>query len=403
MQGNRPTWCLIALVGACGGGKSPPGKPDASTDRPDAVEVDALPIESVLDPTFGMDGVVESTLLTNWFDPIRAALAPNDAIVVGGRARTPQDACGVMRFSADGAVDTTFGTDGLATVQFPNSTGCQLGGIAIQNTSVLVGLRVLSNPTVVVLCRLTANGTLDATFGNSAAGVAGCAATSSALSAYGIAVLADQTIHFGANWDLYRYTANGTLAGTLSIFSDDPVYVKRRKAGGIFVTALATRDVKVTAYSSAHAPVAAYGTNGTANAVVTIEFQDFAMNLRSDDRVLVGAKNDAQMIALAQLTAAGAPDPTWGTNGTALFDVEDGPGESDVGAIAIRTNGDAFVFTGSRVLAVDASAEPVPSFGTNGTLDAEGLGIMTDTLIQSTGKLVAVGTYGGDLQLVRFP
>ena len=201
-MGNLSRVALLLLLGCEGGRGGYSGPLDAVPG------VDAPPRSTVLDLEFGDEGVVQSDLLE---DGIRVAVQADGMIVVAGRLGIAGAGCGAVRFTADGALDPSFGNAGLATIEFPASEGCGVGGLAIQGTSILVGIRAFTTPTLIVLCRLTATGTLDPTFGNTGAGLAGCAATEEALFAQGVAVMPDQTIRFAADHDVYRYDPDGAV------------------------------------------------------------------------------------------------------------------------------------------------------------------------------------------------
>jgi uncharacterized delta-60 repeat protein len=75
-----------------------------------------LTTTGLVDPTFGALGLASTTTLEN---AAGVALQPDGNIVIAGTAGTGDARdFGVARFTSAGAIDTSFGTDGLVTVDF---------------------------------------------------------------------------------------------------------------------------------------------------------------------------------------------------------------------------------------------------------------------------------------------
>jgi uncharacterized delta-60 repeat protein len=88
-------------------------------------------------------------------------------IVVAGVSQGPTTAFSVGRFNLDGTLDTTFATNGLATTNFTGSTNDQANAVAIQSDGsiVVAGSPTLGGIPQFGLLRYTANGILDTSFG----------------------------------------------------------------------------------------------------------------------------------------------------------------------------------------------------------------------------------------------
>jgi uncharacterized delta-60 repeat protein len=120
-----------------------------------------------LDPTFGNGGKVV-TSITNCgtgvcnLDPVGAMLQPNDEIVVGLASGASAFAVGAVRYLSNGSLDSTFGRAGFAPavagIGTPNAVALQPDGKII-----VAGETGGISFTVV---RYNANGTVDTTFGN---------------------------------------------------------------------------------------------------------------------------------------------------------------------------------------------------------------------------------------------
>jgi uncharacterized delta-60 repeat protein len=135
-----------------------------------------------LDPTFGTNGIVTSSLTYNGFNN-SLAVQSNGDIVVAGVSNGPTKEFTVARFLPTGALDTSFGVNGIASAQFSTGAGeaDEARSVAIQtfeepgpnNTTVpeqfiVVAGDTNSGPAGVDfgVARFDSTGKLDPTFGN---------------------------------------------------------------------------------------------------------------------------------------------------------------------------------------------------------------------------------------------
>jgi uncharacterized delta-60 repeat protein len=126
--------------------------------------------KGALDVSFGSGGVTRFGLGNS----NAIALQPDGRIVVGGQKQLPSGTPGFIptsaafaRFNADGTPDATFGSGGIAAF-LPPSGQDWINGIAIQPDGMIVGagyVTTTSGHNGLVL-RATASGTLDTTFGS---------------------------------------------------------------------------------------------------------------------------------------------------------------------------------------------------------------------------------------------
>ena len=128
-----------------------------------------------LDKTFGNGGIALTTL-SNIGASVVLFPSNGDIVTVGGNANaTPQGtaAIAVVRFLPNGALDTSFGTQGVTNIGFADnprdSTGAVSGALQGDGKIVVLGLWQhevqFSYVDVIGIARLNANGTLDNTFG----------------------------------------------------------------------------------------------------------------------------------------------------------------------------------------------------------------------------------------------
>jgi uncharacterized delta-60 repeat protein len=126
-----------------------------------------------LDTTFGSNGLVQLTPTSGYYNEIWSlAIEPSDGkILIGGdidNGNPTYDDFAVARLNTNGALDTTFGSAGIASTSF--SSGSDRGfGMAVQSDGkiVLAGTSYDGNQTSQFgVARFTTTGALDSTFGS---------------------------------------------------------------------------------------------------------------------------------------------------------------------------------------------------------------------------------------------
>jgi uncharacterized delta-60 repeat protein len=181
-----------------------------------------------LDTTFGTGGIVVFNGSKSPYAPehfaLDAALQPDGKIDVIDGAPVYPAVFTVVQFTANGALDTSFGKSGQVTISFSGSGGGGARDLVIQPASagstegkiVVVG-SVNQQNGVMGLVRLNPGGTLDKTFGNggiveTTIGTAGNAVSNFnvALQSNGQIVVAGQNSS-GAGAVVARYNSNGSL------------------------------------------------------------------------------------------------------------------------------------------------------------------------------------------------
>jgi uncharacterized delta-60 repeat protein len=185
-----------------------------------------------LDPTFGGGlGFVIGPITTNVgaslsgiSDPTSVAVEPDGSILVAVPDHTADGlSFGVHLLSAEGTLDTSFGTGGTADVALPAGfTAFNSGASALLVESdgqiVVVGTVYANGPSETLVARFNADGTPDSTFGTGGVevldpttlGVAGLTFRYAALQSNGQVVLAGDA-------DALRLTAAGALDPTFGI------------------------------------------------------------------------------------------------------------------------------------------------------------------------------------------
>ncbi|MDX6684484.1 MAG: hypothetical protein QOF86_612, partial [Baekduia sp.] len=236
--------------------------------------------------------------------PTDVLVLPDGRILVGATALTgtggTTPAMLVARLSAGGQLDTSFGTNGIATVT--TSGGVSLGGLARQSTGaiVLAGNHGVSATSAGVLARLTPDGAPDGAFGTGGGQVrvllGGAGTHLNDLAVDG----ADRLVATG--WR----SSGGSARGQLTVARFTPL-------GAIDAT-----------YGTSHPGFALTDLDAAPAATYDVEGRKLA--LAADGRALVAATVQAagtgpHLVGLAQFTPNGAVDPAFGTGGTATQDV----------------------------------------------------------------------------------
>ena len=125
-----------------------------------------------LDTGFGTGGEARAAF-TNFINtPNDAALQPNGDIVVVGDAENATDTVNefaLARFTAAGALDSSFGTGGKVTTSFGGVLNPATAVLVQPNGDILVGgsdLKAAKTRTLTALARYTPHGSLDTSFGS---------------------------------------------------------------------------------------------------------------------------------------------------------------------------------------------------------------------------------------------
>ncbi len=147
----------------------------------------------ILDSTFGTNGYTTKDINNNADMGFATDIQPDGKIVVAGNTVSGSNwVFAVMRFNADGTLDTQFGTNGIDTLE-AGGHGSEAYGVKVQTNGkiVVTGYTTVFGQYKFSTMRLNTDGTVDTTFGN--AGVA-VNSISNDDGAYGMALQADGKI-----------------------------------------------------------------------------------------------------------------------------------------------------------------------------------------------------------------
>jgi uncharacterized delta-60 repeat protein len=309
-----------------------------------------------LDTSFGTNGLATGILV-----PAQSGLAvqPNGQIItagvnLAGPATSPIR--GTTRLNADGTVDTTFGTDGTATIPVTlagQATGIGPQAVLVQpdgkilvagSASVQTGRR--TGVTDGVVARLNANGTLDTTFGTGgltlitanqfpsglgldAAGDIFALPMQSQLTQQGVTELSPSG-QLDATVTPEPLTATSAGA-TFDTTNDQFVYARLVSPNGsrTLTDAEIQRFTTAGTVASSTGPFTFAGTSGSvkdAPSVVTVlpNGQALLLGIHSNGPTI--AEQQAAVQAFALANPNGTLDSSFGTGGTALTNLNLGGG-----------------------------------------------------------------------------
>jgi len=318
-----------------------------------------------LDTSFGTNGWTSTTIGAN-SQAAAVAVQSDGKIVVGGSANGD---FAVVRYNADGSLDTGFGTSGKTTVDFAGSTD-GIYGLALQSDGKIVATGQACTAGGVAqfgTVRLTTSGALDTSFNTT--GKVQTALGSSQDTAYGVVIQSDGKI---------------VVAGSSSQSGLYNVAVVRYTSAGALDTSFNSTGKVLTNLVGP-----SYGSSA------------YSVALQSDGKIVVGGSVGTaagSSLAVWRYTTAGALDTTF--NGTGQATISSASYntaysvavQSDGKIVAAGSTGTVSVtdFIAAR-LNTNGSADT--SFGSSGTVatDFGANEVARGVLVQSDGSIVAAG------------
>ena len=395
-----------------------------------------------LDPTFGNGGVV-TTSFPNGSAGVGSFEQSNGDIVAVAQVDFVNGAgtgIGLVRYTSTGALDNTFGTDGITNTSFAGFIFTPFGFAVQTNGDILVAGEAISSAGGIEfgLARYTSNGILDPTFGNGGlvttlVGTRVDVPTAMLLQPNGKIVMAGfEVAQEGiapGKMSMVRYNSNGSLDTTFG-------------TGGIsLVTDIITGPDALAMLSNGN--YLAVGQTGTSKTGVEVELNSKGVLLsKVTSGTLVAALSSSQSglnptifqsngdyivavtsctfhsecrgtkIGVSRFLETGTVDTTFNATSFESFDPKQ---TTSVGkAIALQANGQIVVAglinLDSPILGglarLDANGELDTTFGTTnpfgGCCTVTSEQTFTGLLIQKDGNIVAIGELNGDLALARY-
>jgi uncharacterized delta-60 repeat protein len=383
------------------------------------------------------------------------ATLADGSVIVGGSVRgstATEDDWGIAKLKPDGTLDTTFGTNGLATIDF-GAGDSDLNAIAVapDGKIVAVGKTEAGGTADWAVARLTAAGALDPTFGDAGSGRVITDFFGFADVAYSVDVQSNGRIvvagtDTGVNQDVavVRYLANGQLdtsfdgdgrnfinffggadfAGAVKVQPDNKIIV----VGGSQQPGSYRRFV-LTRFNSNGSFDSTFGTGGQATADFGADAWAKDVELTADGKYVVGGWLDTDTtgeeakpdFTVARFNANGLLDASFGTAGRTT--IATGGEQTGFYGVEIQQNGkvliggtarDAGGLSNAAVARLTASGAPDATFGPGGLRQftipgaVAGTSHVNDLELAADGTIVlggygvaATGGTGSDFAVVR--
>lgn len=308
-----------------------------------------------LDTTFDSDGIVYTqagnTALADTAHGV--AIQSDDKVVAVGEIDSD---FGVIRYTSTGSLDSTFDTDGIATMPVSANIDVAEAVVIDSNGKILVAGYSTDSPiaggipNAFVVVRFNANGSLDTGFGSS--GKFSSPLGGTVAEAWAIALDANGKIVVAGTVDDDFAVARLTTAGVLDTSFDTDGYNttdiaangRADAAHGVIIQASGKivlggtaedsagdhQDFALARYNSNGSLDGTFGTGGVAfqdvsrNASLKVNDLAYALDEQSDGKLILAGFVEtgatyAEDIGLVRFTAEGALDTTFGTSGTVLL------------------------------------------------------------------------------------
>lgn len=291
-------------------------------------------------------------------------------LAVGSIMVNSDPVIGGSRFTSDGAVDSSFGSSGVAS--FSAYGIAENGAIQGEKLIMLINAGVVGNEQLgIYLVRINADASIDTTFGSSGDGIRKMPIT-------GMSQIYAHSLYVGANYIL--------VSGYINEYGGEKIFCSKFTSDGIVDTNFGTNGTVVTPFSA------------------DTQAHSHFIGLQSDNKIIVAGAAGCDFVVM-RYTAAGVLDPTFGNQGmktTRVGDCSHGYGAtilSDDKIVVAGLGGDAI-----GVVKYTASGALDTTFGDDGVATAEiGSNSVAQALaVQSDGKIVVVGSSANKFAVARF-
>lgn len=338
-----------------------------------------------LDTTFGTNGITLTTFAGIAFDPIGFAVQKNGDFLVGGVAtnKSGLHGFGLARYTSNGVLDTTFGSNGLVATKVGTRSDAPSALLLQPNGQVVLGgfeVAGAGAPGMMSLVRYNANGTLDNTFGKGG------------ISLASVKFVGPETLAQLANGD---YLAVGEDRDF------DTGLVAEFNSKGVLLPNVTSAKV-VAALTSSQ------------SAVPNVMFQSPTIFQPNGDYVVATtsctfhSECRGTRIGAGRFLETGKTDTTFNSN-LESFNLPQTTSVAE--AAALQANGQIVI--GGLISPVEGGMVRLDSNGeldtTFGTVDSFGIccSVTSDQtffglLIQTDGKIVAIGGLDGNLAVARY-
>lgn len=375
-----------------------------------------------LDATFGAGGKVTTQIGSSKSEALAVALQADGKFVAAGYTYNGANTdFALVRYNSDGSLDATFGSGGKVATDVGNADNQALA-LAIQPDGKLIAAGNSFNGVDddFTLVRYNSDGTLDSSFGTS--GITTTNFNNSSEVIEGIAVQADGKIVAAGytlsgsffRFALARYNTNGTLDETFgmggklttafSAFDDLARAIAIQTDGKIVVVGESNADFAAARYNSDGSLDTTFDGDGKVITSINVFDSAYGVAIQTDGKIVAagetGDGNNSDF-ALIRYNIDGSLDTTFDGDGTVTTPI--GNSDEFASSVAVQTNGKiiagGFSFNGNNddfaVVRYNANGSLDTTFGTGGKVTSDfgnSYDYASALAIQSANKLVAVGS-----------
>ena len=395
------------------------------------------------DDTFGTDGMAVVAYSEGPAEAQTAMLMPNGQIQLGGFVNDSDDyALALVRLTASGALDTGFGSDGRVLTHLAGSDTESINGLFLDGTRILASVQSDSLDDFVVAA-FTLSGALDSSFGTSGVTTVdfhGRIDRSRAIAGHQGRVLvagaAQGPVRSGTDdLALARLTSSGALdtsfgdngrarhglVGPVSVWIADAVV---RDDGGVLAVGevgmtFRAKEFLLAAFNADGSPDMGFGNEGSQ----TVDFDNgedeaFAVALLADGRFLVGGAvrpdGGTKDFGVARFLADGSLDTSFGNSGWVVMDLD---GDNDaVRDLIVQPDGKIVVAGDGRfpshgyttdfvVVRLNADGSVDTGFGSNGVVrhSVNNYDWVSAVALLASGEIIVGGpASSGEFLFMRF-
>ena len=376
-----------------------------------------------LDSSFGSGGIVATAIGSNNAYGFSVAVQSDGKIVVaGGYKAGDYNNFATARYETNGSLDVAFGTGGVVTTPIGSLEGYATS-VALAPDGKIIAAGFVNNGTTdtrnydFALVRYRANGSLDSTFNSN--GIVTTAVGGGDDIGYSVELQTDGKIvvagasKIGGNYHIavVRYNIDGSLDTTfgsggkvvtaigsyyeygqgLAIQSDGKITVAGRYSNG------AKYDFAVLRYNSDGSPDSEFGKNGIdTTAVGSNDDYAFSVAIQRDNKIVVGGYSNNGAVdnpAVVRYNENGSLDSAFGKRGMVKTAIASGNSYSN--SVIIQPDGKIVLTANSNgyftLVRYNENGQLDSTFGTGGQVTAGVSGISQAATSQADGKIIVAG------------
>ncbi|MCU7805801.1 MAG: DUF4347 domain-containing protein, partial [Candidatus Thiodiazotropha sp. (ex Lucinoma borealis)] len=340
-------------------------------------------VDGSLDTTFDTDGIVTTDIGTSSSDGgYSVTTQPDGKILLAGKSN---DDFALVRYNADGSLDTFFGIDGIVTTDIGASLD-QGRSVTLQSDGKILvaggNWNSTSSTYEFALVRYDANGSLDTSFDGD-----------------GKVTTDISTVP----------TSGNDLAQSVTVDSDDKILV----AGFSYNSTTSSFEFTLVRYDTDGSLDTTFDTDGIVTTDIGTSSSDggYSVTLQPDGKILVAGTSDSDF-ALVRYNSDGSLDATFDGNsgfGNGIVTTDIGTSSADAGfSVTVQADGKILVagssdddFTLVRYH-VDGSLDTTFDADGKVTTILGGIDAGYSVTVQSDGKILVAGKSNDDFALVRY-